>query len=79
MPCPMYLKAVRERHELVYANLDFEKGKPVNGSATEQTPAVKVKPVPRPKPQVTQRNHNSRPAANSTEYAQIAFSNKIDL
>jgi hypothetical protein len=89
-----------ERHELVYANLEFEKqGSGTQSSLqTQQQPMInttngnnrdkKQKPIPRPKPQISQRHHlnqsqpqhqSSRPAANSTEYAQIAFSNRTEL
>lgn len=59
---------------MVYANLEFGKdGKPP--VAQKPLPRVHAKPVVVQRSQITQM----RSQGNSTEYAQIAFTNKADL
>lgn len=58
------LKDKRERHELVYANLEFTK--------SSESKAQKSRP------QALQRQHRSN-GGNTTEYAQIQFAKKADL
>lgn len=74
-----------DRHELVYANLHFDKDnqpQPLNPSNAKKSSSSgeggKKPPPTKPKPQITQRQTHPRNAAN-TEYAQIAFSNPTEL
>jgi len=75
-----------DRHELVYVNLDFDKDnqpQPLNPSNAKKSSSSgeggKKPPPTKPKPQITQRQTHPRNAANTTEYAQIAFSNPTEL
>ena len=98
-----------EKHELVYANLDFDQNQTeitnlksngdsssvaTNGTSQHKNGGNSSKPIPRAKPKAAKRNSPSKlpqqqlkqqsqlnkgRIANSTEYAQIAFSDKTDL